>query len=185
MFAIRKTKIHGFIELQAPARADDRGSFVKTFHREVFAANNLPTEFAEHYYSTSKRGVLRGLHFQLPPHDHAKLVYCVVGEIMDVAVDLRSDSPTYGQNASLMISANRANQALLVSGLAHGFYVLSETAIVVYNVTTAYAPEYDAGIRWDSAGVQWPNSRPLLSPRDAALPRLSDFRSPFRMHSAE
>jgi dTDP-4-dehydrorhamnose 3,5-epimerase len=181
MFAIRKTEIEGFVELQASVGADDRGSFVKIFHEEFFATHGLPINFAEQYYSRSKRGVLRGLHFQLPPHDHAKMVYCVAGEIMDVAVDLRIDSPTFGRHAAMTLSAGCANQALLVSGLAHGFYVLSEMAIVVYNVTTTYAPDYDTGIRWDSAGVPWPDAHPLLSPRDAALPRLSDFRSPFRL----
>jgi dTDP-4-dehydrorhamnose 3,5-epimerase len=184
MFALRKTEIDGFIELQPSVQSDDRGSFVKTFHRGFFEANNLPANFSEQYYSTSKRGVVRGFHFQLPPHDHAKLVYCTAGEIMDVALDLRTDSPTYGRTSSMTLSASRANLALLVSGLGHGFCVLSQTATVVYNVTTTYAPAYDAGIRWDSADVSWPDPHPLVSPRDAGLPRLSEFHSPFRMNPA-
>jgi dTDP-4-dehydrorhamnose 3,5-epimerase len=184
MFAIQKTEIPGFVGLQPTIRPDDRGSFVKTFHGGFFAENDWPTHFSEQYYTTSKRGTLRGLHFQLPPHDHAKLVYCVVGEILDVAVDLRTDSPTFRRYAVMTIAAERANQALLVSGLAHGFYVLSDAAIVVYNVTTTYAPDHDTGIRWDSAGIPWPDPRPILSARDAALPSLADFRSPFTMKPA-
>lgn len=184
MFRIRKTEIDGFVELQATVATDDRGSFVKTFHKEAFAENGLPAAFAEQYYSCSKHRVLRGLHFQLPPHDHAKMVYCVVGEIMDVAVDLRVGSPTFGRHAAVTVSAALGNQVVLLSGLAHGFYVKSETAIVVYNVTTTYAPRHDTGIRWDSAGIAWPDAHPLLSPRDAALPPLSDFKSPFAMSGA-
>jgi dTDP-4-dehydrorhamnose 3,5-epimerase len=181
MFDIRRTEIDGFLELQAFPTADSRGAFVKTFHRDFFASNGLAANLAEQYYSRSRRGVLRGLHFQLPPYDHAKLVYCVVGEIVDVAVDLRIDSPTYGRHAKFTISADCANQAFLDNGLAHGFYVVSDMAIVVYNVTSVHSPEHDGGIRWDSAEIRWPDEKPLLSARDTALPRLSEFQSPFRM----
>jgi dTDP-4-dehydrorhamnose 3,5-epimerase len=180
MFAINDTNIRGFVELQPAIRMDTRGSFIKTFHQQFFAANNLATSFCEQYYSLSKQGVLRGLHFQLPPHDQAKLVFCVVGEILDVAVDLRTDSPTFGEHAKIILSAERANLAYLTTGLAHGFYVLSDSAIIVYNVTTVYAPAYDAGIRWDKAGVQWPDPSPIISERDAAFPSLAEFCSPFR-----
>lgn len=185
MFSIRKTEIDGFVELLAAVASDHRGSFIKTFHKEAFAENNLPTLFSEQYYSCSKHRVLRGLHFQVPPHDHAKMVYCVVGEILDVAVDLRVGSPTFGCHAAVTLSAALGNQTVLLSGLAHGFYVRSETAIVVYNVTTTYEPKHDAGIRWDSAGIPWPDAHPLLSARDAALPPLADFKSPFVMSSAQ
>jgi dTDP-4-dehydrorhamnose 3,5-epimerase len=181
MFSIRETELSGFVELRPTTRIDRRGSFTKVFHRELFAENGWPTDFAEQYYTVSKRRTLRGFHFQLPPHDHAKLVYCVLGEILDVAVDLRTDSPTFQKHAMLNISAELANEVLLESGLAHGFYVLSEAAVVVYNVTTTYAPEYDTGIHWNSADVHWPDANPILSERDAALPALVDFCSPFKL----
>jgi dTDP-4-dehydrorhamnose 3,5-epimerase len=116
MFSIRETELSGFVELRPTTRTDRRGSFTKVFHREFFAENGWPTDFAEQYYTVSKRRTLRGFHFQLPPHDHAKLVYCVLGEILDVAVDLRTDSPTFQKHAMLNISAELANEALLVSG---------------------------------------------------------------------
>jgi dTDP-4-dehydrorhamnose 3,5-epimerase len=181
MFSTHETEISGFVELRSTTEVDIRGSFTKTFHRHFFAENGLPIAFGEQYYTISKKGTLRGLHFQLPPHDHAKLVYCVLGEILDVAVDLRTDSPTFRRHGTVTISAEKANEVLLVSGLAHGFYVLSETAIVVYNVTSTYAPDHDTGIHWNSVGVQWPGVNPIISERDKALPMFSDFRSPFRM----
>jgi dTDP-4-dehydrorhamnose 3,5-epimerase len=131
-----KTPLPGCYEIQPRVLSDARGSFVKTFHRDWFAECGLATEFAEVYYSMSDRRVLRGLHFQLPPHDCAKLVYCVAGQVMDVAVDLRVGSPTFGQFTHLELSAERANLVYLPTGLAHGFYTLSEQAVMVYHVTT-------------------------------------------------
>jgi dTDP-4-dehydrorhamnose 3,5-epimerase len=185
MFKIRRTEIRGFVELQPIVRTDVRGSFVKTFHDDVFRENDLETDFREQYYSVSTGGVLRGLHFQLPPRDHAKLVFCPVGEIMDVAVDLRADSPTFGRYDVIRVSAEQGNEAYVARGLAHGFYVLSIRAIVVYNVTSTYDPEHDAGVRWDSVGIPWPSPAPTLSDRDKTLPTFAEFDSPFRLGSRE
>ena len=123
--------------------------------------------------------MLRGLHFQIPPHDHAKVIYCVMGTIRDVAVDLRRGSPTFRQFASIELGGDQGNGLYLPRGLAHGFYVLSEHAVVVCKTTTIYAPSHDAGIRWDSAGIPWPDREPIISGRDAALPTLAEFDTPF------
>jgi dTDP-4-dehydrorhamnose 3,5-epimerase len=179
MFELRETGIAGFIDMRPKVSSDARGAFVKTFHQAFFEAHGLETQFREHYYSVSKRKVLRGLHFQLPPHDQAKLVFCIVGEIMDVALDLRTHSPTFGKHTSVTISSEQANQAYLAKGLAHGFYVLSDSATVVYNVTTLHEPTCDAGIRWNSAGIRWPDDWPIVSDRDSTLSLWQDFRSPF------
>lgn len=173
------TDLPGCYELRPPIRADARGRFVKPFVAETFAAHGLATQFAESYYTVSRRGVLRGLHFQLPPHDHDKWVYCVDGHVLDVAVDLRTGSPRLHRWVLLELSAGLGNSIYLPRGLAHGFYVLSESATLVYHTTSAHHPAADTGIRWDSAGIPWPNPEPLVSPRDAALPRLLDFVSPF------
>jgi dTDP-4-dehydrorhamnose 3,5-epimerase len=130
--------------------------------------------------TVSAKGVLRGLHFQLPPHDHAKLVYCTAGEVMDVAVDLRVDSPTFRQFVCLTLSADQGNMIYLPPGLAHGFYTLSDSATLVYNVTTVYAPSHDAGIRWDSVGIPWPDQDPRVSERDHGFVAMEVFDSPFR-----
>lgn len=173
------TNLEGCWEIRPRLIADDRGTFVKTFHRATFEQWGLPTDFPEAFYSVSRRGVLRGLHFQLPPAAHAKLVTCVSGKILDAAVDLRQGSPTYGRHALLELSAEQANMLYVPVGLAHGFYALTDRATVLYNVTTMHAPALDTGIRWDSAGIPWPEPRPVVSARDAAFPSLSDFQSPF------
>jgi dTDP-4-dehydrorhamnose 3,5-epimerase len=180
VLALKETGLPGCLELQPRVFEDARGRFVKVFNRELFAAHGLETSFAEEYYSSSLPGVLRGLHFQTPPHHHAKLVYCVAGRVMDVAVDLRVGSPTYGRHAVVELSMERGNAIYLPSGFAHGFYVPEGEATLVYNVTTGYAPESDAGIRWDSAGIAWPAAAPVVSDRDAGFPALAEFVSPFR-----
>lgn len=178
-FDKKPTTIAGCYEIQPRILADARGAFVKTFHAEWFAELGLATHWAEQYYSVSQKGVLRGLHFQTPPHDHAKLVYCIAGEVLDVAVDLRKGSPTYGQHVALTLSATQGNMIYLAPGLAHGFYTLSDSATLVYNVTTVYTPSHDSGIRWDSVGIAWPDGEPRISERDQAFSLLADFVSPF------
>jgi len=178
MFEKRETGIPGCFELQPIVRADSRGQFVKTFHNEYFESNDLETDFTEQYYSVSKQGVLRGMHFQSPPHNHSKLVYCTAGTVLDVALDLRVGSPTFGDHISLELSADSGNMLYLPEGLAHGFYAASE-ATMVYNVSTVYAPESDGGVLWSSIGMDWPNQAPDLSERDTTFPTLDEFESPF------
>jgi len=139
----------------------------------------MPAAFAEQYYSVSENNVLRGLHFQTPPHDHHKLVTCVEGNVFDVVVDLRKGSRTYRQHQSLALNGARGESVFVPSGCAHGFYVRSKSATMFYNVTTSYVASHDTGIRWDSAGISWPSARPVVSDRDAALPALSEFDTPF------
>jgi dTDP-4-dehydrorhamnose 3,5-epimerase len=174
-----ETKIPGCFELQTLNISDNRGCFVKTFHAAQFESLGLRTDWAEQYYSLSQPGVLRGLHFHLPPNDHAKLVYCVAGRVLDVAVDLRKGSPTFGEHISLELSARRANMLYLPAGLAHGFSTYDEQATMVYNVTSVYYPESDAGIHWSSISEKWPISEPLVSERDRQFPSLREFQSPF------
>ena len=179
MIEIVKGTIAGVRLLRPQVRSDPRGSFVKTLEADVFARHGLPTVYAEHYYSVSGKNVLRGLHFQLPPHHHDKLVTCIEGDVLDVVLDLRAGAD-YGRHEHFELSGTRGDGVFVPAGCAHGFYVRSERAIVLYNVTTAYAPAHDTGIRWDSAGIAWPATAPVLSERDAALPPLSAFKTPFR-----
>lgn len=173
------TAIPGCYQIVTDIRRDERGSFVKVFHEDIFREHGLATDFREEYYSTSRRGVIRGLHFQTPPHDHAKLVYCTHGAVMDVALDLRKGSPMYGQHITLELSAENGHMLYLPAGLAHGFCSLSEQSLMVYKVTTTYAPHNDGGVRWDSAGIAWPVQDPIMSPRDGTFPTLGAFDSPF------
>lgn len=170
---IIKTKLDGVFEIQNKKFEDQRGIFIKTFHEGIFREHGLETDFKESFFSTSKKGVLRGMHFQLPPHDHAKLVYVTSGEILDVAVDIRKNSPTFGEWFSTKLSSENAKLLYLAKGFAHGFLTLSETATVVYMTSTVYIAEFDAGIRWDSFNYDWEGLKtPILSERDNFHPRL-------------
>lgn len=177
---IIKTQLPGCLEIQPAIIHDYRGKFVKSFHKDWFAENGLKEDVGEVYYSVSRKNVLRGLHFQNPPMDHTKLVYCVQGSVLDVGVDLRVGSPTYGKHFSYELNSVKGNIAYLPSGIAHGFFTLSDEALVVCQMSSIYSPECDAGIRWDSVGIDWPNMVPVLSERDQRMPVLDDFTSPFK-----
>lgn len=176
---IIKTKIEGCFELQPRIFKDDRGRLVKTFHHKLFEENGLETDFKEEYYSISKQHILRGLHFQIPPHDHVKCVTCLFGKIFDVVVDLRKKSPTFKQYFSIELDAEKGNMLYIPKGMAHGFYVLSESAIFLNRTTTVYEPSCDTGIKWDSCEIDWPSMQPILSEKDKEMIRLTNFESPF------
>lgn len=173
------TAIDGCFQLIPNILSDARGNFVKVFHQDLFREHGLATDYAEEFYSLSRRGVVRGLHFQSPPREHAKLVYCPQGKVFDAALDLRVGSPSYGQHVTLELSAENGHLLYLPPGLAHGFYALSEEALMVYKVTTTYAPQCDCGVLWNSAGIAWPAPAPLLSARDQLFQPLAEFDSPF------
>lgn len=169
----------GCVEVRPRIAGDSRGRFVKPFHAELFEAGGLRSDYREQYFSDSVHGVVRGLHFQVPPMDHAKLVYCVSGTVFDVFLDIRRGSPTFGEHRSLTLAAETGNAIYLPAGIAHGFTPLSESATLVYNVTSVYSPSHDRGIAWDSAGITWPVESPIVSRRDSEHPTLSEFDSPF------
>jgi len=167
---LQKTGMAGCYEIIPKIIPDKRGRFVKTFHKEMFMDNKLEHAFEEEYYSISKQGVLRGMHFQRPPHEHAKLVYCINGKVMDAVVDLRKDSSTFGEHIIFELSAEKANIIYIPRGFAHGFYTLSEEATLIYKVTSMYSPGHDAGIHWDSFDIKWPEKDPIVSSRDQNFP---------------
>lgn len=179
---VEATGVPGCYKLFPSIFRDHRGCFVKTFHESAFIEAGLVGHFAEEYYSISRRGVLRGLHFQVPPDDHVKLVYCTAGSVLDVVVDLREGSPTFGQHRMFTLNARQRNLIYIPPGLAHGFYVLGANATLVYKTTTVHSPEHDSGVRWDSAGIDWPERMPIVSERDRTFPAMSEFRTPFRYH---
>ena len=179
LFEKIETSLEGCFEIQPIVRGDIRGSFVKTFHENSFAELGLETDFKEQYYSTSIKNVLRGMHFQTPPADHVKLVYCILGKVMDVVVDLRKKSSTYGKHQIFYLDSEKGNMAYIPKGLAHGFLTLSEKAVMLYNVTTVYSPENDSGILWNSCGIDWKCDAPILSERDKKHLTLENFDSPF------
>jgi dTDP-4-dehydrorhamnose 3,5-epimerase len=181
---LRNTSIPGVLLLTPFAMSDRRGSFVKTYHHEDFLSHGLETRFVERFYTVSRRRSLRGLHFQVPPHEHTKLVHCLRGQVLDAVVDLRRGSPTYGAFELHTLRGDDPAMLYIPPGLAHGLYALSDEATVLYEVSTTHAPAHDRGIRWDSAGIAWPDREPIVSERDAGLPPLVEFTSPFRYRDA-
>ncbi len=155
---------------------DDRGFFLETFNAATFEENGLPVNFVQDNHSRSSRGVLRGLHYQFPTWQ-GKLVRVVTGEIFDVAVDIRPESPTFGQWYGVVLSEENKHQLYIPPGYAHGFCVLSDTVDVTYKCTALYTPSEDAGIRWDDPdiGIDWPISDPLVSDKDRNAPLLKDI----------
>ena len=176
---IAETPIPGLILLSLPAHPDERGLFVKTFHESTLREAGIHFPLAESYFSFSRKGVIRGMHFQTPPHAHAKIVFCPVGAIRDVVLDLRKESETFGQHFSQELSAENHQAFYIPPGCAHGFESLADGSMTYYLVSSEYSREHDAGVRWDSFGMQWGVDAPILSARDAGFPPLADFDSPF------
>lgn len=157
---------------------DDRGSFVKTYSRQLFEASGVAFDLREEFYSFSRKDVVRGMHFQVPPHDHDKLVYCAAGAVLDVLVDLRAGAGQ-GRFASVVLRGDEPAVLVIPKGVAHGFKSLSDDSLMVYKTSTEYSPEHDKGIRWDSFGFDWDVQVPVISARDSAHPGLADFETPF------
>ena len=173
------------VKIVTPKRfGDARGWFSETYTERNFRALGLDYHFVQDNHSLSRvQGTLRGIHFQTPPHGQDKLVRCVRGRILDVAVDLRRGSPTFGHWVSLELSAENGRQLFVPIGFGHGFVTLEPDTEVIYKVTDYYAPECDGGIRWNdpAIGVDWQldGAGPQLSAKDEKLPFLQDFESPF------
>jgi dTDP-4-dehydrorhamnose 3,5-epimerase len=155
---------------------DTRGFFFESYKASGFHAFGIEEDFVQDNHSRSSRGVLRGLHFQTPPHAQGKLVRVVIGTVWDVAVDLRRSSATFGRWVGAELSAENHEMLYIPPGFGHGFVTLSDTADFVYKCTTEYAPDNDAGVRWDdpSIGIEWPLSSVLVSEKDKQLPLLAD-----------
>lgn len=164
--------------LQPTRFEDDRGIFVKTFHTDILASLGITFQIREEFYSTSKKGVLRGMHFQLPPHSHDKLVHCIQGRVLDVLLDLRS-GPGYGRTAAVELTSENLYEVFVPKGVAHGFLALSDNALMLYKTSTVHSPSADCGIRWNSFGFDWQISEPITSRRDFDHPGFEKFETPF------
>ena len=178
-----KTAIKDVYIIEPSVFGDDRGYFLESFNLKKFEEFICPIKFVQDNESKSSKGVLRGLHFQKPPFHQSKLVRCLEGNVLDVAVDLRKGSPTYGKHVAIELTGENKRQLFVPRGFAHGFSVLSKTAVFAYKVDNDYAPEYDTGIRWNDTNlnINWglEENELLISEKDKALPFLSDFDSPF------
>jgi len=174
---VTPTALPEVLILEPKVFGDDRGFFMESYNRRAFdAAVGHAIEFLQDNHSRSARGVLRGLHYQLPPHAQGKLVRVAAGSVFDVAVDVRRSSPRFGRWVGVELSAANHRQLWIPPGFAHGFLVLSETALFHYKCTEFYSPKDEYAIRWDdpAIGIPWPLSQPVLSDRDAKAPLLKD-----------
>jgi dTDP-4-dehydrorhamnose 3,5-epimerase len=171
-----ETRLDGLVLIEPVVHGDERGFMVETYARGEWADLGVEAEFVQHNHSRSSKGTLRGIHFQTSP-GQAKLVRCARGQILDVAVDLRRGSPTYGQWEAHVLDDREHHQLFVPVGFGHGFAVLSDVADVTYQVSSLYDPVTEAGIAWDDpdVGVDWQVSDPLLSERDKDAPRLSEI----------
>ena len=178
-----KTEIPEVYIIEPSVFGDNRGYFLESFNLEKFEENVYPIKFVQDNESKSSKGVLRGLHFQKPPFNQAKLVRCIEGSVMDVAVDIRKGSPTYGKHIAIELSGENKRQLFVPRGFAHGFSVLSETAVFAYKVDNRYAPASDSGIRFDDKdlNIDWGlrSDEVQLSGKDKDLPSFKDLDSPF------
>lgn len=169
---VKPTEIDVVYEIENNVFEDYRGQFVKPFNENVFKEHSLEVDFKENFYSISRRNVLRGMHYQLPPMDHDKLVYVVEGEILDVVVDVRKSSPTFGQSVAVQLNVTNGRSIYIGKGCAHGFLTLSEQAIVIYMTSSVHSPSHDTGIHWNSFGFDWGTNKPIVSVRDESLSAL-------------
>lgn len=181
---IKSLPLEGACLITLAPHHDQRGYFMRIYDEAIFREYGLQTTWVQESQSRStRRGVIRGLHFQRSPHTETKLVWVSAGAILDVIVDLRVGSPTYGQWEAIELSANNYRLLYIPKGFAHGFCTLTDEVIVHYKMDCAFAPQFGGGIRWDDAdlGIEWPTQMPVLSEKDRRWPRLAEFESPFKM----
>ena len=170
-----ETRLPGVVVVEPAVFRDDRGFLTEVWNQSRFDATGLPLRFVQDNLSSSKSGVLRGLHYQWPAAQ-GKLVSVLQGEVYDVAVDIRSDSPSFGQWVGVILSSDNKHQIYIPPGFAHGFAVLSESALVLYKCTAPYTPADEGSVLWDdpAIGIEWPVKSPILAAKDASAPRLSE-----------
>lgn len=171
--------LEGAMLITLPHAKDERGFFTKSFHDTSLKAAGINFELKESYFSLSKKDVIRGMHFQTPPHQHSKIVFCPQGAILDVIIDLRKNSSTYGQYYAYELSAENHRAYYIPEGFAHGFKALTNDAITYYLVSSEYSREHDTGILYDSFGFDWQTEKPIISARDLSFEKFANFRTPF------
>lgn len=169
MNIVNRTALEGCLEIIPDVFTDHRGISIKPYNTEMLGNIGITHGFSEDLMVTSRKGVIRGLHFQNPPYEQAKLVWCIKGSIFDVAVDIRKDSPTFGMYTYFYLTAEKHNIAYIPIGFAHGYQVLKHDTTVYYKMSSVYAPNYEGGIRFDSLNIPWPLGNPVLSEKDLNL----------------
>ncbi|MCK5764798.1 MAG: dTDP-4-dehydrorhamnose 3,5-epimerase [Bacteroidales bacterium] len=178
---ILKTELSGLLVIDPKVFGDDRGYFFESFNAEVFASAGLTADFVQDNESRSVKGVLRGLHFQGPPFEQGKLVRVARGAVMDVSVDIRKDSPTYGKWAAYEISEQNKRMLWIPPGFAHGFVTLEDDTVFIYKCTNVYNRESESSILWndEELGIDWGIENPVISEKDSEAPLFRELNSPF------
>lgn len=176
---IKELEINGLFEIIPSIFSDDRGDFTKMFNKDLFSEVGIEFKLHEQYYSRSLKNVIRGMHFQLPPFQHSKIVYCLTGSVQDVMVDLRVGSKTYGKHCSVILDSKKSNGLFIPEGFAHGFCSLEDNSCMMYNVSTVYNSGADSGVAWNTCGIDWKTNNPIVSKRDSNFVSMTDFESPF------
>ena len=178
---ILPTNLSGLVVIQPKVFEDARGYFFESYNKEVFHQHGIREEFLQDNQSLSQKGVLRGLHFQNPPHAQAKLVRAITGSVLDVAVDIRKNSPTYGKHFAEVLSVKNKTMMFIPEGFAHGFLVLEDNTVFSYKCSRVYNKESEDGILWNDAdlAINWGIKNPVLSEKDRMAKRFNDFKSLF------
>lgn len=176
---IEDTKCEGVKLIHCFSSSDQRGGFAKIFNDADYKAAGLSVDIKETYYSISNNNVIRGLHFQLPPYEHAKIVHVIRGSVIDVLLDLRKSSSTYGKVFQFTLSGKTPSALYIPVGLAHGFKTLEDNTMMLYQVTSVYEKESDTGVLFDSIDYDWGIEDPIISKRDRTFVKFKDFDSPF------
>lgn len=178
---IIKTKIPGLLKIKPDVFEDERGYFFESYNREKFVQAGINYKFVQDNESKSQKGVLRGLHFQNPPYAQGKLVRVMKGAVLDVAVDIRKKSPTYGKWASIELSESNKMMYWIPPGFAHGFITLEDNTVFFYKCTNVYNKQSEGSIRWNDPdlNIDWKTKNPILSEKDKIVPFFKDFESKF------
>ncbi|MDP8259593.1 MAG: dTDP-4-dehydrorhamnose 3,5-epimerase [Candidatus Gygaella obscura] len=180
-YEFKKLEIPGVVLIDPKVFRDKRGFFLETYKRSEFVTNGIDKDFVQYNHSKSKKGTLRGLHYQLNPNAQAKIVRVIRGRVFDVAVDVRKNSLTYGKWVGRVLSAENKKMLYIPEGFAHGFCVLSFVAEVIYSCTKEYDPGSEAGVVWNDPdiSIDWPIKEPIISNKDFALPLLNEAKNNF------
>lgn len=179
-FSFEKTKIPGLLIVHPHFHVDERGSNLKTFHRETYETEGLKCDFGETMITVNKvRGTIRGFHYQKPPYTQCKLYYCLAGGWNNYSIDLRKGSPTYGEHICIPMDEGDIKLLYIPDGIANAHLILKDNTRVLYQLGSQYMPEYEGGVRWDSVGLDLGDISPVISERDAELPAFDEFESPF------
>lgn len=171
--------LDGAMHVKLSKFSDLRGDFIKTFHTDILKKNGIEFKSKEEFYSISKKHVIRGMHFQIPPFEHEKIVMCLNGTVRDVIIDIRKNSKTFGEYQSFELDVDKPSLLYIPVGFAHGFMSRTDNSLLYYKTTSVYNKDSDSGIRWDSFGFDWGCKNPIISERDQNFIKLGNFETYF------